>query len=382
MSNDKKFTMKENLLNNMNEEMDLLTMREYRWCLDHCSIVAMTDTAGLITYVNDNFVRISQYAREELIGRTHAVIKSNYHSHDFYANLWRTISSGQIWRGEIQNRAKDGTHYWVDSTIIPFLDDQGRPTKYMSIRTDITDKKNAIHELEQQKIRIIHSAKMIALGEMAAGAAHEINNPLAIINSQVHKLRKILSTSQFENNMATECIDVIHKTVHRVADVVKNLRDFSLDSEKETLQLVELKSLIDELFSLSAERFKVHKITIRILGLEDKKVYCRPHAIMQALSNLLSNSFDAIYKKSGAWIEIKATEAYDAVFISLKDSGDKIEKQVADKMMHPFFTTKEVSRGAGLGLSIAKGLIEANGGSLEYDEKSEHTTFVVKLKKT
>jgi PAS domain S-box-containing protein len=187
-------------------------LADIKFALDESSIVAITDQRGIINYVNDKFCDISKYSRAELLGQDHRIINSRYHPKEFIRNLWTTIAEGRVWRGEIRNVAKDGSHYWVDTTIVPFLNAEGKPYQYVSIRSDITERKRLEAEL-------VRAAQLSLIGELAANLAHEIKNPLAGIQGAVD----ILIRRREDGDPERTVLEGVRREIGRIDGTVRAL---------------------------------------------------------------------------------------------------------------------------------------------------------------
>jgi len=247
-----------------------------------------------------------------------------------------------------------------------------------SIR-DISERKRYEDSLRRQREMLIASAKLSSLGEMAGGIAHEINNPLAIIIGKVTQLKRITSTATPEK--ISEEMDIIANTAKRIASIVKGLKSFSRNAEKDEKQTIHVPDLINDLIEISKERFKFHQINLDFKQNTEGQIYvnCRTAQLLQVLVNLLNNAFDAVEKLETKWVLLELETKNNQCIISVTDSGHGIESKIVEKLMTPFFTTKPVDKGTGLGLSISKTIIEEHEGKLYYDAFSEHTKFIIEL---
>lgn len=590
---------------------------------DNFVIMTRTDERGNITYVNDAFVRISKYDRHEILGKNHRILKSGTHNAEFFKNIWKTISGGYPWHGEICNRAKDGSLYWVDTTILPILNSSGRISGYLSARYEITDIKQQLSTLntylsyapdlifevnsdlqiifankrssdlfsdsnlgnmsflelvpesehssisysiknvidsgtpetiyhsycsrndqlsniqtritplglnseaksaiitstiistrslsdpsalqnenetklrfivkqthivvwqldlatneisldgslfegldskessnllknwksyvtyldretlirhgsncletgdsfaytlevnfpeqgprhikitgkrfeadakrplglmgiaqdvtqevnqtflkEKQKIVNFQASKMAALSDMASGMAHEINNPLAIIRGKSELLAMLSHEGLVSQERLSKDTQTINQAADRIAGIVKSLQSFSKNFSQEPFSQIEISKLIDDVVVYSREKFVRSGVSLRLDEVAPFRATFRHTYASQCLHNLIANAFDAALESKEKWVSISTHQDDEFVHIKVIDSGSGVPKSVVEKIWQPFFTTKAPNKGSGLGLSVAKGLIEATEGTIKLDLSVKNTCFVISL---
>lgn len=358
-------------------------LQDQKFALDQSAIVAQTDARGQITMVNDKFCEISGYSRMELIGKDHRIVNSGTHPKSFFLEMWRTIGSGKVWRGEICNRKKTGELYWVATTITPFLNSEGRPYQYLAIRQDITALKLAQKTIVEQQAQLVNASRLSAIGEMAAAVTHEINNPLAVILGRAEMMQNLISRGKTDPETLTRLADTILTTGRRIEKIVRSMRALSHQGDpEEPVAAVPVREIISDAIELCTQRFRNHSIKLTVPEVDPAlTVECHGHQIVQVLINLLNNSFDAISEKDERWVKLELEDQDAQVLLSVTDSGPGIPPEARAKLFEPFFSTKRVQYGTGLGLSISRSIISNNGGALNYDEDCANTRFVICLPK-
>lgn len=234
-------------------------------------------------------------------------------------------------------------------------------------------------ELETQRSKSVHAAQLASLGEMAGGIAHEINNPLAIIGAVIQRMNSQLKKGTLTSESGLELMKKASKTVNRIAKIIKSLRTFSRDASKDPMQDVFLPELISDTLELGTERMKNNQIQFHVQDIPEVTISGRPIQISQILVNLLNNAFDAVNQRAEKSISLSFSTLSEMIQIQITDSGAGIPDSVRQKIMQPFFTTKEVGKGTGLGLSLSLEIAKNHGGNLYLDTSNPQTTFVLEL---
>ncbi|OUR96754.1 hypothetical protein A9Q84_10460 [Halobacteriovorax marinus] len=229
-----------------------------------------------------------------------------------------------------------------------------------------------------------HGKKMATLGEMAAGIVHEINNPLFIINGYATKINTLIEREQLDKEQLRNISDMIQKSCKRVTSIISGLRMISRKTRLDDLEVKSFKDVINGTIDISKERIRLADIELKINYPEgdDFPIECHPEQLSQVLVNLFNNAYDSISERDDTkWIELSLKDLGDRLHFSVTDSGNKIPKEIASKIMQPFFTTKEAGKGTGLGLSISKEIVSKHGGNFFLDHDCENVRFVIELPK-
>jgi two-component system sensor histidine kinase HydH len=241
---------------------------------------------------------------------------------------------------------------------------------------------NRTSELEAQRARSLEGEKMAALGEMAAGMAHEINNPIAVIQLTSEQMQEVLSDEVPDISMVREMSQNIHSMGARIGTIVKSLKNFARNGEHDPMVSVPVSKIIDETLVLCKEKFRSRGVELKYEEFPDEiLIECRPVQISQIVLNLLHNALDATEELSEKWVSIQYLNKASQLEIYITDSGNGIPEAIRDKILQPFFTTKDVGKGTGLGLSISKGIMEAHSGELTINAKCKNTQFVLTFKR-
>ncbi len=315
--------------------------------LDRSAILAITDVRGTITYVNDAFCRIAKFTRGELVGQDHRIVNSGLHPPEFFREMYRAIGGGEVWSGEIRNRAKDGTFYWVDTTIVPFLDNAGQPYQYVAIHFDSTARRQA--ELHQRD-----EAALAKLGRMATVVAHEVRNPLAGMRGALQVIDRRLAGAP-DHPVVVEIIE----RIDGLTEIVQDLLEFARPRPP-LLSHVPVADLLEEVRRLAAADHRFAGLKLQT-DLEPLVLTADREQIAVALLSLIGNGVQAMGGRGTVQVTARTVDGRHELRVA--DQGPGLSPEARSHLFEPFFTTKH--RGTGLGLATVRRTVQAHGGSIE-----------------
>ena len=383
--------------------------------------IVITNSKGVIEWINPAFTKFTGYSAEEAIGLTPAILLSGQHDAAFYKKLWSTVLAGKVWQGEMINRHKNGSFTMEEMTITPILNHLGEITHFISVKQDITERKRAEADLQQAETELRHAQKMESIGNLAAGIAHEINTPVQFLLNNItflidafsslkqlnHKTHELLEGFQEEKQ---DCLTAIKEAeseanlefflsegslaleqsvdgVDRVRKIVHAMKEFSHPGEDKPT-LVDLNGAIASTITVCRSEWKTVAEMITHFDPDLPLVPCYSSEINQVVLNIIVNASHAIAELKTTHkmeemgnITVSTQQDADWVEVRISDTGGGIPESLHGKIFDPFFTTKEVGKGTGLGLSIVHGIIEKkHGGRITFETKvGKGTTFIIRL---
>ncbi len=349
-------------------------------CIENSNdAVMLTDVRGTLFYVNKAWIRIFGFAKEETLGKTPRILRSKYQQEDFYKNMWTEIldPTKGFWKGELINRSKDGKEIPMLLTIAPFKDPRGALAGYMGIAIDLTEKK--LRELE-----LMRKDRLATIGVLAAGLAHETGTPLGTVRGRA----ELALGSLDADSPIREDLKIIIAQVDRLAEITRSLLALAIKSNYDTSGTTFVKEVLDNVYNMIRDKIETRKIAMKMQVSEDTKVTAPSDHLGQVVLNLLTNSLHAIEtaiaegRADGHTIDVTRKDRETHWEVSVQDTGCGIaDKQIHD-LFRPFFTTKEVGEGKGLGLAIAHQMIHSWGGSIHVESKvGRGTTVTIVLPK-
>lgn len=358
----------------------LAMVEDYQTALNQIAIVSISDVQGNITFANEMFSKISGYSNDELIGKNHRILKSDQNESSLFDDLWKTISSGKTWRGDICNKNKFGELYWVDTLIVPFVGEDGKPEQYFSIRYEITEKKTQEHLQEANKILLkekeIAESNSKLKERFLANMSHEIRTPMNSILGLSNLMEKVGTL----NPKQMDYVQTIKLNSKNLLNIINDILDLSkieegkLEMEHAEFDVVEIISTIEKSLHPAASNKNIDLVT-SIDTSVPRKIIGDSTRLNQVLTNLVNNAIKFTNQGSVCiGIEtISLSETKVTLRFSIKDTGIGIQPDKLKSIFEPFTqeksSTTRLYGGTGLGLTISNEIIHAFGGQIEVQSK-------------
>ncbi len=361
------------------------SLTDFKAALDEHALVSIANKAGAITYANDKFCEISKYPREELLGQNHRILNSGQHPQEFFRNMWDTILSGRIWKGEIKNRAKDGSFYWMQCTMVPFLGPDGKPTQFIAIRTDISERKRIEEQIRKLNaaLEIRATALEAANQELEAfsySVSHDLRAPLRALNGFSHMV--IQDYAEQLDDEGQRKLGVIRSEAQRMGQLIDDLLAFSrLGRQPIKSTSIDMELMARDAFGELATQEPERHLHLNLHPLPP--AHGSESLIRQVWINLISNAIKFTSERELGEIEIGETDGGDnGPTYFVKDNGTGFDMRHANKLFGVFqrLHGQEKFPGTGVGLALVKRIVQRHGGRIWAEAEVDHgATFYFTL---
>ncbi len=342
-----------------------LVLNQYRSGVDQAALVAITDARGTITHVNDKFCEVSQYSRQELLGQNHRMINSGVHPKSFFVEMYKALATDNVWHNEVCNRAKDGSLYWVDTTVVAFRDINGKIDQYVAIRIDITDKKDAIKELED---------KTAEMEQFTYTVSHDLKSPLVSCAGLIDCAHEDLENGDLEE--VRDSLNRITRSIGRMEGCIRDLLELSrVGRVRHDPEWIDMNRLLGEMMQEMDSRFEQVNAVYDI-GFELPMVHADRVRVRELFENLLSNALKYACDEPNTCISV-GTEVVDGhTCFYVRDTGPGIAEQYHERIFGLFQRLSHKKEGSGVGLTIVARIMEIHGGRVWIESREgEGTTF-------
>jgi len=394
----------------------------YQEAIENSNIVSKTDINGIITFVNDEFCRISGYSRGELIGSNHNIVRHPDVPKETFELLWKKILSKQVYKSTVKNLAKNGSTFYVNTTVVPMLDSRGQIEEFIAIRYDVTNTikltealKKKEEELEQlnatleervqaqtmmlrdlnrnlerrvqeelaknrEKERLLfQQARLASMGEMIGNIAHQWRQPLSELGIYMYKLKKFCMSNQ--RDTFEETYEDSKRVIKKMSQTIDDFRNFFNTNKPKEIFLVN--DVIDDALMMLKGTLKSEQITVRVTAEEKIAVFGYKSELTQVIINLITNAKDAFLEKTGhnRYIDIHVARFDgETLTVTVRDNAGGIKQEILEKVFEPYFTTKQASLGTGLGLYMSKMIVENSmNGRIEVCNAGDGACFDIKV---
>ncbi len=354
---------------------------QYIEAIEKNNIVSKTDINGIITFVNDEFCKISKYSKKELIGKNHNIVRHPDIPTSHFKKLWNTILSKKTYKATVKNLAHDGSVFYVNTTIFPILDENGNIIEFVAIRYDVTTATKIAKKLKDKDRVMYQQARLASMGEMIGNIAHQWRQPLSELGILLYEIKKEFRDCQHSTKFDLK-YNQSKNLIQKMSQTIDDFRNFfDPNKPKEVFKICEI---IDEAMFILKDTLKNEHINVDIICDKDITILGYVNEFSHVLINILNNAKDAfchITKKSKQ-INIVVKESEFEIEIKISDNAGGIAKELINKVFEPYFTTKHASQGTGLGLYIAKMIVtDSMLGTIEAQNLNQGVCFTITFPK-